>query len=251
MRTLSGFVVGGLIRDCTSSNMTFGNSSNSSPSCKVGTKSSAESRTDISQRRDYWKAICNKTKKEQNPPSTKLPYRDRCPRTPGANGPPTPAGTGPSAGPCCSRASWSPAGASVPAVWSPAAAASAGHAPAGAAAAAVAAAPPTRTGSGSTRSRTDPPSRRTTAAAGGSLRKATRVTQHTRLHDLLYVRIRGSNQEVVRVWWFMKYTSPSAVCACSHPSGNGPKSTSVLGLVAGSDIATFLFTRQGNFLIDF
>lgn len=44
MSTLSGFVVGGFISACTSSKITFGNSSNSSPSCNVGTKSSAECR---------------------------------------------------------------------------------------------------------------------------------------------------------------------------------------------------------------
>lgn len=37
------------------------------------------------------------------------------------------------------------------------------------------------------------------------------------------LRILGSNQDVVRVWWLMKYISPSGVRACSHPSGSGPR----------------------------
>jgi hypothetical protein len=38
-----------------------------------------------------------------------------------------------------------------------------------------------------------------------------------------YLRILGSNHDVVLVWWLMKYTSPSWVVACSHPSGRGPR----------------------------
>lgn len=37
-----------------------------------------------------------------------------------------------------------------------------------------------------------------------------------------YVRILGSNQEVVRFMWLIKYVSPALVIACSQPSGNGP-----------------------------
>lgn len=37
-----------------------------------------------------------------------------------------------------------------------------------------------------------------------------------------YVRILGSNQEVVRFMWLIKYVSPALVIACSQPSGSGP-----------------------------
>lgn len=42
----------------------------------------------------------------------------------------------------------------------------------------------------------------------------------------IYVRILGSNQEVVRLKWLIKYVSPAEVTACSQPSGNGPNSGS-------------------------
>lgn len=47
--------------------------------------------------------------------------------------------------------------------------------------------------------------------------KQKKILSHNR-----YVRILGSNQEVVRVLWLIKYISPSLVTACSQPSGNGP-----------------------------
>lgn len=37
--------------------------------------------------------------------------------------------------------------------------------------------------------------------------------------------MRGSNQEVVLVWWLIKYISPSGVAACSQPSGRGPSAS--------------------------
>lgn len=37
-----------------------------------------------------------------------------------------------------------------------------------------------------------------------------------------YVRILGSNQEVVRFMWLIKYVSPALVIPSSQPSGNGP-----------------------------
>lgn len=40
---------------------------------------------------------------------------------------------------------------------------------------------------------------------------------------LKYVRILGSNHDVVRLLWLIKYFSPALVIACSQPSGNGPK----------------------------
>lgn len=53
-----------------------------------------------------------------------------------------------------------------------------------------------------------------------------------------YVRILGSNQEVVRFTWLIKYISPALVTACSQPSGSGPNAPSPLFVFATGFTAT-------------
>lgn len=54
---------------------------------------------------------------------------------------------------------------------------------------------------------------------------------------MVYVRILGSNQEVVRLMWLIKYVSPALVMACSQPSGRAPSWPSV-------EVATALATGE-------
>lgn len=63
-----------------------------------------------------------------------------------------------------------------------------------------------------------------------------------------YLRILGSNHDVVLVWWLMKYTSPSRVVACSHPSGRGPSEFPSTDLVpknkqTPNHICTYQFSK--------
>ncbi len=60
------------------------------------------------------------------------------------------------------------------------------------------------------------------------------------MYNELYVRILGtlgSNQEVVRFRWLIKYVSPALVTACSQPSGSVPNCPSAFEDIIGLEAA--------------
>lgn len=70
------------------------------------------------------------------------------------------------------------------------------------------------------------------------------IYQQIRTKCIIYVRILGSNQEVVRLIWLIKYFSPALVMACSQPSGNvrsWPIVDEVTGFVTGDTVNTKIY----------
>lgn len=68
--------------------------------------------------------------------------------------------------------------------------------------------------------------------------------QQIRFKCIIYVRILGSNQEVVRLMWLIKYFSPELVMACSQPSGSvrsWPNVDVVTGFVTGDTVNTKIY----------